>query len=42
MTFYKHFKEELNSPNIHYFILDTKGGSKHGDIDFVQYQWSRS
>ena len=38
----EHFKKELNNPNTQYFIFDTKGAGKHGDIDFVQYQWSRS
>ncbi|MCP4611704.1 MAG: hypothetical protein GY845_23590 [Planctomycetes bacterium] len=42
MTYDRHFKQEFGNPKTQYFILDTKGGGKHGDIDFVQYQWSRS
>jgi putative restriction endonuclease len=42
MTYENHFKEEFDNSNTQYFILDTKGGGKHGDVDFVQYEWSRS
>lgn len=42
MSFTEHFRKELNNPRTNYFILDTKGSGQHGDIDFVQYQWSRS
>lgn len=42
MTYDKYFKEELDNPATQYFILDTKGDGEYGDVDFVQYQWSRS
>ncbi|MFC1808279.1 HNH endonuclease [Candidatus Omnitrophota bacterium] len=38
----EHFDQELNNPETNYFIFDTKGGGKHGDIDFFKYEWSRS
>jgi hypothetical protein len=28
---------DASYPETQYFMLDTKGGGKHGDIDFVQY-----
>lgn len=42
MTYENHFVEEFTNPETQYFILDSKGDNEHGDIDFVQYQWSRS
>ena len=42
MAFQQHFKEELENPKTQYFILDSTDGGAHGDIDFVQYHWSRS
>ncbi len=42
MGFEEHFHEELNDPEINFFILDIKGGGEHGDSDFIQYQCSRS
>jgi putative restriction endonuclease len=41
MSFKEHFAEELSDLRTSYFILDTRGGGEHGDIDFVQYKWSR-
>lgn len=42
MSILKYFEKELGDLDTDYFLLDTKGGGAHGDIDFVQYQWSRS
>ena len=42
MSYLEHFAAELNNTKTQYFILDTKGSGSHGDVDFIQYQWSRS
>ena len=42
MTYDIYFEAELANHETQYFILDTKGGGKHGDIDFLRYDWSPS
>ena len=42
MNYKQFYNSELSDISVNYFILDTKGAGTHGDIDFVQYQWSRS
>jgi putative restriction endonuclease len=42
MDFKEYYQNELNNSQSEYFILDTKGDEKTGDIDFVKYSWSRS
>ncbi|WP_235634821.1 hypothetical protein [Bacillus mycoides] len=38
-----YYKEELDSTDTNFFILDTKGtATGHGDVDFVSYDWSPS
>jgi len=36
------FNIELADPSTNYFIIDTKGGGAHGDVDFEKYQWSKN
>ncbi len=40
MYYKEYYQRELNDTNTEYFILDTKGDEKTGDIDFVKYSWS--
>ena len=42
MSILQYFKNELDNQNTNYFMFDTKGGGKHGDIDFEKYEWSPS
>jgi len=42
MDYKEYFQKELNDIKTEYFILDTKGDEKTGDIDFVKYSWSTS
>lgn len=36
------FAEELAGQNTQYFIFDTKGTGKYGDVDFIKYRWDRA
>ena len=42
MNVVEYFSKEIDTKNTNYFILDTKVGGKHGDVDFEKYNWSRS
>jgi putative restriction endonuclease len=42
MNIVDYFKKEISMQNPNYFILDTKGNGKHGDVDFLKYNWRRS
>ena len=40
MDYKEYYQTELEELQTEYFILDTKGDEKTGDIDFVKYSWS--
>ncbi|MES2662904.1 MAG: HNH endonuclease [Pseudomonadota bacterium] len=42
MNYSDFFYDELRNPNTNFFILDSKGDSSIGDIDFEKYSWHRS